>query len=118
MYSYDMIRKPDTSLRHSSLRSSNLHHSQDRENDIKKSKTLATSFLDLRRCSLTVGTTIYYFTLKVEAEGLSSTLVPAYKNRRRHISPIMDVYIWCLKRSINFWLFSYVTAFIFSINKR
>jgi hypothetical protein len=45
-----MIHKLDASLRLSSLRDSNLQHSQDRENDIKKSpKTLTTSFLDLRR---------------------------------------------------------------------
>jgi hypothetical protein len=95
-----MIRKLDASLRLSSLRSNKLQHSQDRENDIKKSpKTLATSFLDLRRCSLVVVTTLHSLTLRVEAEVLSETLIPTYQNKRRHISQSMNVYIRQRKHS-------------------
>jgi len=114
-----MIRKVDASLRLSSLRGRNLQHSQDRENDIKKSpKTLATSYLDLRRCSLMVGTTLHSLTLRVEADVLSKTLIPTCQNTRRHISQSMNLYIRQRKHNTYLWRFSYITAFVFSINHR
>ena len=114
-----MIRTLDASLRLPSLRCSNLQHLQDRENDIKKRpKTSATSFLDLRRYILKVGSTLYSLTLKVKAEVLSETQIPTYQNTRRNISQNMSLYIRQHKHSTNLWRFFYVIVFIFSINHR
>jgi hypothetical protein len=65
-----------------------------------------------------VGTTLHSLTLSVEGEVLSETLISTYRNTRRHISQSMNLYIRQRKPSANFWCFSYVTAFIFSISHR
>jgi len=116
-HNYDMIRKLDTSLCLSSLRGSNLKHSQDLENVIKKSfKTLATPFLYLRSCSLTVGTTLHSLTLRVEAEVLSETLIPT--KIRDDTFRKAWIFILDIVSQRKFWRLSYITAFILSINHR